>query len=119
MNMFRRFVDSDLRWLIDQIRPHMKWQIASVACMLAGSVTSLIDPLILKWLIDVVIPNHSMRLLAIGGAFMLLAYSGRVILAGISGICTYHVSQRVMRDLRLRLFKHMTGLSMDYHAETP
>lgn len=38
--MLKRLIDADLKWLIDQIRPHMRWQIASVICMLTGTVIS-------------------------------------------------------------------------------
>lgn len=111
--------DPDFAWLLTELRPHMKWQLLSIVLMVAGTVTSLIDPLILKWLIDVVIPRHDLRLLTVGVLLMLLAYGSRVGFSGISGLCTYHVSQRVLRQLRLRVFKHVTYLSSDYHDSTP
>jgi ABC-type multidrug transport system fused ATPase/permease subunit len=119
MKMFKWVKDSDFAWLLIELRPQMKWQLLSVMFMVAGTITSLIDPLILKWLIDVVIPRRNLHLLALGALLMLLAYGGRVALSGISGLCTYHVSQKILSHLRIRLFKHVTRLSMDYHDNTP
>jgi ABC-type multidrug transport system fused ATPase/permease subunit len=119
MKTFKLIKDSDLAWLLIELRPHMKWQLLSVVVMVSGTVTSLIDPLILKWLIDVVIPRRDLHLLVLGALFMLLAYGGRVVLSGFSGLCTYHVSQRILCHLRIQIFKHLTRLSMDYHDNTP
>lgn len=117
--LLKRITDSDFYWLLNELRPHMRWQLLSVVIMVASTITSLIDPLILRWLIDVVIPHRDLRLLVLASILMLLAYSSRVGLAGIAGLCTYHVSQRILRQLRLRVFGHITRLSMDYHDRTP
>lgn len=117
--LLKRFRDSDFHWLLIELKPHMKWQLLSVALMVASTITSLIDPLILRWLIDVVIPRRDLRLLVLAAFLMLLAYGSRVGLAGVSGLCTYHVCQRILRQLRMRVFKHITCLSMNYHDTTP
>lgn len=106
-------------WLATQLKPYMNWQIASVACMLISTVAALIDPLILKWLIDVVIPSRRFSLVFQAAAFMFLAYGSRILLGGTAGLLTYHVNQKFLLGLRVKLFQHINKLSADYHQSTP
>jgi ABC-type bacteriocin/lantibiotic exporter with double-glycine peptidase domain len=119
--MFNKIYQSnpEFFWLLKQMRPYLKWQAASVACLVASSLAALLDPLILKWLIDVIIPRRDVLLLAAAGALMLLIYIARTLLGGNAGRLTYHVNQQFVLDLRGRLLKHITGLSSDYHDSTP
>ena len=87
--------------------------------MVISTLAALLDPLILKWLIDVIIPRRDLSLLAVAGGLMLLAYVARAVLGGNAGRLTYHVNQQFIRDLRIRLFKRLTLLSADYHDSTP
>jgi|SRR5579864_1525179 len=110
---------SDFLWLLRQMKPYLKGQLASIACMLVSSIAALLDPLILKWLIDVIIPRKSLLLLGAAGACMLTVYVVRTVSGGGAGRLTYHVSQQFIMDLRMRLLKHLTRLSADYHDATP
>jgi len=101
------------------MKPYLKWQAASVACLVVSSFAALLDPMILKWLIDSIIPRRSVMLLAVAGGLMLLNYIVRTLLGGNAGRLTYHVNQQFILDLRVRLLKHVTRLSSDYHDTTP
>jgi ABC-type bacteriocin/lantibiotic exporter with double-glycine peptidase domain len=115
----RKATQGDFLWLIKELKPYAGWQMASVGCMVISTLAALIDPLILKWLIDVVIPSRVITLVFEAGLFMLLAYGGRILLGGIAGLVTYHINQKFLLTLRVRLFQHINRLSTDYHESTP
>jgi hypothetical protein len=52
-----------MRWLYHLVRPYLRWPIASFICIAAGSFLALLAPLVLKWLIDVILPGRRMWLL--------------------------------------------------------
>ena len=56
---------AELVWLIKQIRPLLHWHLASFLCITAGSLLALLSPLLLKWLIDVIIPQRHIGLLLV------------------------------------------------------
>jgi subfamily B ATP-binding cassette protein MsbA len=115
----KKHMQSDFLWLVMQIKRYWFWQIASVVCMILSTMAALTDPLILKWLIDSVIPRHMIRLIPMAALFMFLAYSVRILLGGIAGLITYHVNQKFILNLRIRLFEHINKLGSDYHDSTP
>jgi ABC-type bacteriocin/lantibiotic exporter with double-glycine peptidase domain len=67
-------------WLIQEIRPLLHWHLASFLCITAGSLLALLSPLLLKWLIDGIIPQRSMGLLLVAVALIFLGHQGRVAL---------------------------------------
>jgi ABC-type multidrug transport system fused ATPase/permease subunit len=119
MTTTERSRQGDFLWLIKQLKPYLIWQIASVACMLGSTMAALIDPMILKWLIDVVIPRHIVHLVFQAALLMFLAYGSRITLGGVAGLLTYHVNQKFLLNVRLTLFRHINKLSTDYHESTP
>jgi len=52
-----------LRWFLSQLRPLLKVHLLSVVLIVIANLTFLLDPLILKWLIDIVLPKRDARLL--------------------------------------------------------
>ncbi len=52
-----------LRWFLAQLRPLLQAHLLSVLLIVLASLTFLLDPLILKWLIDIVLPKRDARLL--------------------------------------------------------
>lgn len=114
-----RLVSPELRWLARQTRPYLKWQIGSLLLITAGSVLSLLDPLVMKWLIDDLLPHRNSRGLAVAVALIFAAYQGRAILSSIGGYLNFVASQRLVLNLRSRLLSHIGALSADYHESTP
>ena len=48
-----KLLSSEMRWLGRYARPLRFLLIADFLCMIVGSALSLLDPLVVKWLIDV------------------------------------------------------------------
>jgi ABC-type bacteriocin/lantibiotic exporter with double-glycine peptidase domain len=112
-------VSSELRWLVRETRPYLRWQVGSLVLVTLGSLLSLLDPLVMKWLIDDLLPHRSIRGLAAAVALIFAAYQGRAVLSSFGGYFNFVASQRLVLSLRLRLLRHIGSLSADYHENTP
>src|SRR5208337_4143744 len=61
-----RSLPSAIRWLARYLRPLASLAIADLVCMIMGSGLSLLDPLVVKWLIDVALPKRDLHLVLLG-----------------------------------------------------
>ncbi len=110
---------TEFLWLIQQIRPLLHWHLASFLCITAGSLLALISPLLLKWLIDGIIPQKRMGLLLLAVALIFLGHQGRVALTSLGSYLMLSASQKMTLTLRVTLLEHLDTLSADYYEETP
>ena len=109
----------ELVWLIQEIRPLLQLHLASFLCITAGSLLALLSPLLLKWLIDGIIPQRSMGLLLVAVALIFLGHQGRVALTSLGSYIMLSASQKMGLALRVRLLNHLDTLSADYYEQTP
>lgn len=108
-----------MRWLFRQVRPFLRWHIASFFCMSVGSFLALLSPLVLKWMIDVVLPGRRVGLLVGAVGLIFLCHQGRAVLTTGGGYLTMLAAQQLALALRLRILRHLDTLSADYHEGTP
>ena len=113
------WLPSELRWLSKQIRPLLHWHVASFLCITAGSLLALLTPLVLKWLIDQIIPQKKMGLLLLAVGLIFLSYQGRMALTSVGNFLMLTVSQKMGLALRVSLLRHLDTLSADYYESTP
>jgi ABC-type multidrug transport system fused ATPase/permease subunit len=90
-----------------------------LAIVVLTSLLGLIDPLILKWLIDEILPWRKTDMLAIVGGGFFLLFLTRFGLASISQLVDTYTAQRLTFEIRLKLLRHLQELSADYHIRTP
>jgi ABC-type multidrug transport system fused ATPase/permease subunit len=109
----------ELVWLIKEIRPLLHWHLASFLCITAGSLLALLSPLLLKWLIDGIIPQRSIGLLLLAVALIFLGHQGRVVLTSLGSYLMLTASEQMGLTLRVRLLEHLDTLSADYYEDTP
>lgn len=90
---------------------------ATIFAMLAVTATGLAGPYLLRVAIDRGIAGKDLGLLAQIAA---LYFGAGILGAVLSGLQTYGVNwvgERVIRDLRDTLFRHLTSLDIDYYAK--
>jgi ABC-type multidrug transport system fused ATPase/permease subunit len=109
----------ELAWLIQEIRPLLRWHLASFLSITAGSLLALLSPLLLKWLIDSIIAQRSIGLLLLAVALIFLGHQGRVALTSLGSYLMLSASQKMALTLRVRLLEHLDTLSADYYEDTP
>jgi ABC-type multidrug transport system fused ATPase/permease subunit len=113
------WIPPEIRWLSRQVRPFLRWHAASFLCISVGSFLGLLVPLVLKSLIDLVLPSRRMGLLIGAVGLIFLCHQGRAILTSVGGYLTMLAAERLAVDMRLRLLRHLDALSADYHEGTP
>jgi ABC-type multidrug transport system fused ATPase/permease subunit len=113
------WLPSELRWLSKQIRPLLHWHLASFLCITAGSLLALLTPLVLKWLIDRIIPQKNVGLLLLAVGLIFLGYQGRMALTSLGNYLMLSAAQKMGLTLRVGLLRHLDTLSADYYENTP
>lgn len=108
----------ELRWLAKRIRPGLPLHVASFLCITAGSILGLLNPLVLKWLIDQVIPCKSFLLLLAAVCLLLVGYQGRTALMTLGSYLLVSSAQTVGLNLRMDLLRHLDSLSAGYYEKT-
>jgi len=109
----------ELRWLLKQIQSLLYLHLASFFCIAAGSALALLTPLVLKWLIDHVIPQRHVALLLLAAGLIFLGYQGKVSLASLGNYLMLSAAQRMGLRLRVDLLHHLDRLSSDYYENRP
>src|SRR5437763_4257519 len=111
------------RRLIGLLRPH-GWAVAAgLAATLAATLVELAQPWPTKILVDDVLGSQRLFGLSRTAALALtvLLTMALFVLSGALGLLqtklVFGLSQRLIRDLRARLFGHMTRLSLRFHDE--
>src|SRR5437899_6316800 len=112
-------VPNELRWLSKQIRPLLPLHIASFLCITAGSLLGLLTPLVLKWLIDQVIPHRNSVLLLLAMVLIFVGSQGKTAVTSLGSYLMLTAALRMSVSLRMELLRHLDSLSADYYDKTP
>jgi ABC-type bacteriocin/lantibiotic exporter with double-glycine peptidase domain len=105
---------SEWRWLARRLRFSWPLQALAAAGLCGTSLLWLIDPLVLKWLIDVALPSHQLKGLAIAILLLLLTFGGRFFLLIASLYTSSLTSQRLVFALRKNLFSRLQRCSTEF-----
>src|SRR5262252_4389339 len=87
--------------------------------MTVASLLALLTPLVLKWLIDQILPQRETGLLLAAAILIFLSYQGRTALLSVGNYLTLNAVQRMALRLRMDLLRHIDQLSADYYENTP
>ena len=110
---------NELRWLARQVRPLLHLHLGSFLCFTAGSLLAILTPLVLKWVIDQVIPRRHAGLLLLATAFIFLGSQGKTVVTSLGSYLMLTAAQRMSLSLRMDLLRHLDSLSADYYDSTP
>jgi ABC-type multidrug transport system fused ATPase/permease subunit len=105
------------KWLFHRLRPFWKFQLYGIACLVSGSTLSLLDPLLMKWLIDSVLPLRNLRYLGVAVVCSFAIYVGRVLLQNMANLLTFRVGQNLALKLRVEIFSHVERMTARFHKE--
>ena len=114
----RTKASSEFWWLVSQVKPFFRLHFGSYLCVIAASVLVLLDPLIVRFLIDEVIPNRRMTWLPLVAAAFFCTYMGRLGFDSLAGILNFRAVQKMTYRTRLALLRHLQRLSAEYHDNT-
>lgn len=109
----------EIRWLALQVKPFLRLHAGSYLCIVIASTLVLIDPLIVRLLIDDVIPNRRVSWLPLVAAAFFFTYMGRLSFDSLGGLLNFRAVQKMTFRSRLRLLRHLQRLSAEYHDNRP
>ena len=112
-------VPNELRLLSSHIRALLPLHIASLVCISAGTLFGILTPLVLKWIIDQVLPAREGMLLVVAVVLILLSSEGRTAATNFGSYLMLTAAQRMSLSLRMTLLRHLNSLSADYYDRTP
>lgn len=102
-----------------QVKPFLRLYIGSYIGVVLASILVLIDPLIIRFLIDEAIPNRRISWLPLIAAAFFMTYMGRLGFESLSSMLNFRAVQKMTFRLRLKLLRHLQRLSAEYHDNRP
>ena len=105
-------------WLLRKLRPYSRRIAFGLVLASCAGAVATIDPLLMRQLIDVALPQKNVRETAVVVIFIALSFVARSAFGGLSGLASFRVTQWLGQDLRSELLVHMTNLSADWHERT-
>ncbi|WKW12722.1 ABC transporter ATP-binding protein [Pseudogemmatithrix spongiicola] len=107
------------RRLLALVRPY-RWQVAgALGLLLAVGTLQLVGPLMTRRVIDVAIPAKDSALIVQSTLILLAALLAQVIGAYFETVVTGKLGQRVMHDLRRRVFAQLQRLPVTFFDRNP
>src|SRR5579863_7059581 len=111
-------MSSELNWLSRQARPVLSLLAVNLICMVLGSGLSLLDPLVVKWLIDVALPKRDLRAVLFGTLVFCVVYLASVIVSYLSSFISCVVTQKMVFRIRVSLLRRIQTLPARYHGNS-
>lgn len=108
---------SQLRRLLQFVRPYRARLYITLVAIVIGSILGLAGPYALQFLIDAVFKENNPQLLNQITLTLIGIFALQSVLYFVRGYLLAFIGERVMADLRLKLFEHLQGLSLSYFNE--
>ena len=104
--------------VIALFRPHRLRISIVVVLIVATSVVSMAQPFLVREVVDEALPNGDVRLLALMVGGMILVAALTQLLGVVQTWLSTEVGQRVMHELRTRVFTHLQSQSLGFFTRT-
>jgi len=111
-------VSSELNWLGRQARPVLSLLTVNLICMVLGSALSLLDPLVVRWLIDVALPKRDLRLVLFGTFAFCVVYLASVIVSYVASFISCVITQKMVFRIRVSLLRRIQTSPARYHGNS-
>jgi len=106
---------SEIRWLATQAKPFLKQYLAGIALVLIAGLFVVLDPILIKLLIDEVLPERRIGSLVGLLSLLSLTYLGRIAFDAYGQILTFRALQRMVFKVRLKLLRLLQLSSAEYY----
>lgn len=107
-----------VRRILLYFRPYWKLSLIVLLCILLGALLGLVQPLLIKQILDVALPTGDKSLLHL----LVLGMVVTPIVAGLVGVGQQYVNtligQSVMFDLRNQMYDHLQKMSLRFYSST-
>jgi ATP-binding cassette subfamily B protein len=100
-------LSSAIRWLARFVRPLASLVIADLVCMIVGSGLSLLDPLVVKWLIDVALPKRDLHLVLLSTLLFCTVYLASLGTNYLASFLSSLLTQKMVFRIRVSLLRQI------------
>src|SRR6185503_13631243 len=100
------------------LRPYLKHQFAILLLMVSTTLLSLPQPIAVKLLIDDVLGGSNVNLLYLILVALSATFGLNALLSWHLSYLSSHVHQRVLTDLRSKMYDHIHRLGPEYYNHT-
>jgi ATP-binding cassette, subfamily B, multidrug efflux pump len=108
-----------MRRLLGFLRPYRRHTALALFLLLLQSGLALVGPRLTERALDAAIPRHDVALLGLlAGLYLGVLVLDLVVEYG-GALLTTWIGQRVMYDLRMRIFEHLQRLSISFYDRNP
>jgi ABC-type multidrug transport system fused ATPase/permease subunit len=114
----KTILSKEVRWLLKQARPYRRLYLARFSTVVIGSLVVLVEPLLLKWLIDDILPWRKTAMLAVAAGGFFVAYVLQFAFNSLGFVLDAYITNRIMFDIRLKVLRHLQTLSPSYFLRT-
>ncbi len=111
-------LSSSVSWLVRYLRPLLSLVIADLACMIVGSGLSLLDPLVVKWLIDIALPKRDLHLVLLGTLVFCAVYLASLGTNYLASFVSCLLTQKMVFRIRVSLLRQIHALPAHRHEES-
>ena len=108
-----------MRRLLGYLRPYRWHAILALVLLLLQSGLALVGPLLTQQALDAAIPRRDVALLGLLAALYLGVLLFDFVVEYCGALLTTWIGQRVMYDLRMRIFEHLQRLSISFYDRNP
>src|SRR5258708_35843934 len=115
----RSICSSEIPWWGRQVAPLNRLNLLGLLSIVAASVLTLLDPLIIKWLIDEALAKGRVGLLLVGAISFGAAYFAQLACSYAAFVIGFVVSQKMIFRIRVTLIRRLHVLSARYYENTP
>jgi len=115
----RQSVKALLLKVLPLFLPHKPMMLLGFLLLIPVAASQLAPPIILKHIIDTVIPSDDFNQLLIWGGVFLVVIGGGAALAYLQAITLFKLGIRIITDLKKRLFDHVLHLGLEFHEDHP
>ncbi len=115
----QRYDPALMRRLLAYLRPHRLLVGGAVVLLMLNAGLTLVGPVLTQQALDAAIPRRDLALLGTLAGLFLAALAVEFVAEYAQTILTTLIGQRVMRDLRQQIFRHLQRLSIPYFDRHP
>ncbi len=110
---------NEWRWFLRELRPFAGLQVLSTVILLGSTLLSLVDPLLIKWLIDSGMQRRSWPVVLVAVAAFCAAYLLRMLLVVWGAMVSTRMLERLMLGVRLRLVRRLHRMDASFLDRQP
>jgi ATP-binding cassette, subfamily B, bacterial len=111
--------DQEWRWLWTQVRPYVHYAIGNLVLGLIAIALWLSSPLLMKWLIDAILPQRAWGALVLATILFFATFIGGFVLRAAASLVATRGVLKCTHQLRRRLLGHLIDLPAAFYAEHP